>query len=610
MPSEEHYDDSAFKYFVLAVLVIILIPTTVSYGKLWKQAFSDEYKGDCQCEDCKKKAKQTQLQSRKPSSWALVKFGIWAFLWVLFVYLIATAQSDVPENPVSFDPYEILGVEIGSDEDTIRKSYRKLSLQYHPDKNPGEDAQEMFIKIAKAYETLTDPAVREKWERYGNPDGAGVMSVGIALPSWLVDTKNSMFILACYVIFLVIVFPTLAICYWTNQKGKAHNQLSQKTMYYFYHMIKDKARFRKLITILSTSFEYVTQIQLSKSDEPILKKLVNLLPEDDKEKDRMKKKKDKFPPHAIKNSVLFFTQFNRLEKELNESMKADLAVILKEANKLITGAMELTATRKFLVPTVELVQIQQMLTQGVWSGSARMGRDTHLLQLPHVKESDLRHFANKKWKIVSIGQFVKLDAATRREFLTTELNFDDQKVRDVEKIISDFFPTDVELKCTAKVDEEDDDTVTGGAIATLVVDVKRPSHVSHGIKGKEEQPIMAHCPHYPLPKEENWWIILADERTNLIWGLKRVVLKQGVEIKVPFLAPKKAGVYQINVFAICDSYVGFDQRINFAVDVKEEVIPKAEPKREDTEGFYSDEEDDEPAPEPDAEASGEESDEN
>jgi DnaJ domain len=60
-----------------------------------------------------------------------------------------------------FDPYAILGIELGADAKDIKRAYRSLSLQYHPDKNPGNKmAEDMFMKIAKAYEALTDATVR------------------------------------------------------------------------------------------------------------------------------------------------------------------------------------------------------------------------------------------------------------------------------------------------------------------------------------------------------------------------------------------------------------------------------------------------------------------
>lgn len=56
------------------------------------------------------------------------------------------------------DFYKLLEVEKNADIKQIKSSYRKLSAKYHPDKNQGnKEAQEKFIKINKAYETLTDP---------------------------------------------------------------------------------------------------------------------------------------------------------------------------------------------------------------------------------------------------------------------------------------------------------------------------------------------------------------------------------------------------------------------------------------------------------------------
>ena len=67
------------------------------------------------------------------------------------------------------DFYEVLRVDRGASQKQIRKAYRKLARQYHPDVNPGDDAAEQKYKeISQAYEVLSDPEKRQKYDQFGH----------------------------------------------------------------------------------------------------------------------------------------------------------------------------------------------------------------------------------------------------------------------------------------------------------------------------------------------------------------------------------------------------------------------------------------------------------
>lgn len=67
------------------------------------------------------------------------------------------------------DYYEILGIERNASEAEIKKAYRKMALQFHPDKNPGnKEAEDKFKEAAEAYEVLSNTEKRQKYDQYGH----------------------------------------------------------------------------------------------------------------------------------------------------------------------------------------------------------------------------------------------------------------------------------------------------------------------------------------------------------------------------------------------------------------------------------------------------------
>lgn len=75
------------------------------------------------------------------------------------------------------DYYDILGVSRNADADEIKKAYRKLAIKYHPDKNPGDKAAEdKFKEAAEAYEVLSSPEKKQRYDQFGHAGGASSAS--------------------------------------------------------------------------------------------------------------------------------------------------------------------------------------------------------------------------------------------------------------------------------------------------------------------------------------------------------------------------------------------------------------------------------------------------
>lgn len=77
------------------------------------------------------------------------------------------------------DFYEILGVSRSASQDEIKKAYRKVAMQFHPDRNPGnKEAEEKFKEAAEAYEVLSDPDKRGQYDRFGHAGMRGSAGPG------------------------------------------------------------------------------------------------------------------------------------------------------------------------------------------------------------------------------------------------------------------------------------------------------------------------------------------------------------------------------------------------------------------------------------------------
>ena len=94
------------------------------------------------------------------------------------------------------DYYEVLGVNRNASESKIKSKYRKLALQYHPDRNPGnKEAEENFKEAAEAYDVLRDPEKRRIYDQFGH---AGLEGTGFSGFGGFEDIFSSFSVFKCF----------------------------------------------------------------------------------------------------------------------------------------------------------------------------------------------------------------------------------------------------------------------------------------------------------------------------------------------------------------------------------------------------------------------------
>nr|XP_015221014.1 PREDICTED: dnaJ homolog subfamily B member 5 isoform X1 [Lepisosteus oculatus] len=87
--------------------------------------------------------------------------------WIMGQARVVPEAQCLSITAMGKDYYKILGIQSGSNEDEIKKAYRKMALKFHPDKNKEPDAEDKFKEIAEAYEVLSDPKKRTIYDQYG-----------------------------------------------------------------------------------------------------------------------------------------------------------------------------------------------------------------------------------------------------------------------------------------------------------------------------------------------------------------------------------------------------------------------------------------------------------
>ncbi|XP_031848650.1 translocation protein Sec63 [Nomia melanderi] len=469
------YDESGgtFFYFLLSFLALLLIPGTYYLWPRCPKQDPDQEAKECQCDGCKKKKIILQLNKPWKETKALFKKFLIILGWVILIFL-AYKVSQFDYEMANFDPFEILGVSPGSSQSDIKKAYRKLSLILHPDKETGNE--KAFMKLTKAYQALTDEEARRNWEKYGNPDGPGAMSFGIALPSWIVEKENSVWVLGLYSLVFMFALPIVVGTWWYKSIRYTDDQVLLETseMHYFFFLKTPSMSLKRVIMVLAASFEFYKkrnpEIVERHTDYEEVYSLIKQLP-------HLGVKNKEEPlcnSYSIKARALIHAHLFRIP--LNpETLEKDRQYIVKKCPYLIQEMVTCVnrvivlayARRVPQLPSIKTIEkcmkLCPMIVQGFWEFK------NPLLQLPHITEDNLKCFLAKKHQIRSLQQFAQLKGEKRRLILR---NLSDSDYEDVMKVLGSM--PYIEFKVRSEVIDDENPTVyTAGAIVTVTVSLTR-----------------------------------------------------------------------------------------------------------------------------------------
>ncbi|KAI8063514.1 Sec63 Brl domain-containing protein [Gongronella butleri] len=614
--AEYTYDEEGFNflYFLLSVVSIALIPTTLYTLYTLVPSAANKKKNLCQCAPCRREREKFAKTNTKKKNLVTPKAVFLVLGWIAFG-LLAYQVSKAETKNLTWDPYDILGISEGAEMAEIKKVYRKLSLVYHPDKAPEEFAkeyEEKFIQISKAYQVLTDDDIRKNYEEFGHPDGKQSFSMGVALPRALVESGNNKWVLAFYALAFGLGLPYYIAQWWNRSRRQTKDKILNTTMGTFVKGLKENDDLKNLISLLSKAQEFKESVAYTDADAQALKRIdVAIIDElDQRFGEKFDRDSESVPGSQRKARTLLYAYLLRIDlasKNVQaETLVQDQLFIVERSVHLMQGLLQIATVKQWLTVAVALMNLQQDLLQALYPG------DASIKQLPHVQQSLIRRYTRmKKKQIRSVQQMLDLDESERKSYLSP-LNQDDyldvievaQRIprlsvkKAVFKVIGDKIITtaaiitfvlklkngqvqDVEIRDYNDSEDEDEFDEQG---ETKNKDDKEEVDEANGLP-------VAHTPYYPGEKKPYWWIFLGDPKVNRILVPPRKVtdIVDEKTIRVPFAGPPKAGTYTFSLFVKSDTYAGTDILQDIQLTVKE---PSALPEEDDVDDSISDPEED------------------
>ncbi|KAG6816910.1 hypothetical protein H0H87_001863 [Tephrocybe sp. NHM501043] len=481
--------------------------------------------------------------------------------------------------------------------------------QGHPDKVKAtanmtiEAIQNRFVDITKAYKSLTDETIRENLEKYGNPDGRVDVSMGIALPKWIVEGKNNIWVLGFYGIVFGGALPALVGRWWFGSRQKTKDGVNALSAAAFFKTLKEESTFEEVLGTFGRSFQWELPVQKAKS-LPELDTLEKRIEETAGLKWKEVRKICGQEPLRRKGLILLYAHLLRLDIH-SSVLRAEQSQILLQAPLLLNALLNIATSRNWLSPSVTIMRLHAYLTQALLPGPERI----RFAQLPGIKleeattlapkANDLREFeqalidkhdgrmldvrtALSKWGRVEIVDAAfkvigeRIVTPSSIVFLVVKLRVSPPQTCPVEE--KELSVDEIKRRLTFN-DEKDEEFLTSRKEAE-----ETPS--------EDLLPGLVHAPYWPGERKPSWWIVLGDEKSNrvVVPPMKITDIpfarpnheRDYRSYKIQFQAPQNVGVFPWRMQLVSDSFVHEDTSRDVILRIEDaSTLPNEEPSEDE-----------------------------
>ncbi|KAG5318519.1 U520 helicase, partial [Pseudoatta argentina] len=309
----------------------------------------------------------------------------------------------------------------------------------------------------------------------------------------------------------------------------AYYYINYATIELFSLSLNNKTKIRGLLEIISAAAEYES-VPVRQREENLLRSLATRLPHAPQAA-RMA------DPH-VKAQLLLQAHLSRIQ--LGPELQKDTELVLSKAVRLIQACVDVLSSSGWLAPAVAAMELAQMVTQAMWS------KDSYLKQLPHFTAETIKRCTDKG--VETVFDVMELEDDDRNRLL----QLTDAQMADVAKFCNRY----PNIEMSYEVQEKD--KLHSGGTVNVIVQLEREDEVIG--------PVVA--PFFPQKREEGWWVVIGDPKSNSLLSIKRLTLQQKAKIKLDFVAPAP-GQHSYTLYFMSDAYLGCDQEYKFIINVGE-----------------------------------------